>query len=45
MASTIGPECVIGAGATMLRDTKRGEVYPGSGAEAIAKKSWELKRI
>jgi sugar O-acyltransferase (sialic acid O-acetyltransferase NeuD family) len=42
---TIGPECVIGAGATMLRDAEGGGVYPAQGTEAIAKKSWELKRI
>ena len=42
---TVAPECVIGAGATLLHDTEKGEVYPGQGAEAIPKKSWELRGL
>jgi len=42
---TVAPECVIGAGATLLQDTEKGGVYPGRGAEAIPKKSWELRGL
>ena len=42
---TVADECVIGAGATLLEDAEKGAVYPGRGAEAIPKKSWELRGL
>jgi sugar O-acyltransferase (sialic acid O-acetyltransferase NeuD family) len=39
---TVAPDCVIGAGAAIMKDTVAGGVYPGPRAEAIEKKSWEL---
>jgi sugar O-acyltransferase (sialic acid O-acetyltransferase NeuD family) len=42
---TVAPECVIGAGATLLEDTEKGAVYPGDAANAIPKKSWELRGL
>lgn len=39
---TIAPECVIGAGAIILKDTQKGGVYPGQNAEIAHKSSSEL---
>ncbi len=35
-------QCVIGAGALIMRDTERGGVYSVRGTESIARKSWDL---
>ncbi|MBE7551499.1 MAG: hypothetical protein HS126_10550 [Anaerolineales bacterium] len=40
---TIAPECVIGAGAVILKDTERGRVYRGQRAEMLPHSSSELK--
>ena len=39
---TIAPECVIGAGALIMGDTRVGEVYSVRGTEPSAKHSWDL---
>jgi sugar O-acyltransferase (sialic acid O-acetyltransferase NeuD family) len=40
---TIAPECVIGAGAVILKDTEKAGVYPGVASQIAHKKSHELK--
>jgi acetyltransferase-like isoleucine patch superfamily enzyme len=40
---TIAPECVIGAGATVVRDTKAKGVYIGEAAKLYMKDSSESK--
>ena len=40
---TLAPECVIGAGALILKDTKKGGVYPGREAKMGPLPSSELK--
>jgi sugar O-acyltransferase (sialic acid O-acetyltransferase NeuD family) len=39
---TVAPECVIGAGALIMKDTEEGEVYAVRGTEPLDKKSWDL---
>jgi sugar O-acyltransferase (sialic acid O-acetyltransferase NeuD family) len=38
----VAPDCVIGAGAMVMRDTDRGDVLAVRGTDPIEKKSWEL---
>jgi len=40
---TVAPDCVIGAGALVMKDTEKGGVYAVRGTEPLAKKSWDLK--
>ncbi|GAK56885.1 UDP-3-O-(3-hydroxymyristoyl)-like protein [Candidatus Vecturithrix granuli] len=40
---TIAPECVIGAGALIVNDTRTGEVYPGQKASVSIHTSSDLK--
>jgi sugar O-acyltransferase (sialic acid O-acetyltransferase NeuD family) len=40
---TVAPECIIGAGAVILRDTRRREVSPGVDSKPLAISSAELK--
>ena len=42
-AITIAPECVIGAGALIMRDTEPAAVYSVRGTEPSPKRSWDLK--
>ncbi len=42
---TIGPRCVIGAGALIMKDTAEGGVYSVRGAEPRPMKSWDLKGV
>jgi len=42
---TVGERSVIGAGAVLLEDTERGSVHPATHTAAIAKKSWDLRKI
>jgi sugar O-acyltransferase (sialic acid O-acetyltransferase NeuD family) len=39
---SIAEDCVVGAGALIMRDTKRGGVYAVPGTKPFAKSSWEL---
>jgi sugar O-acyltransferase (sialic acid O-acetyltransferase NeuD family) len=38
----VAPECVIGAGALVMKDTAEGEVYSVRGTQPLEKKSWDL---
>lgn len=40
---TVAPDCIIGAGAVIMKDTQPGEVYAVRGTEPRARKSWELR--
>lgn len=42
---TLGPKCVIGAGAVVLRDQEEGTVLRASEAPVHPKKSWELRNF
>jgi sugar O-acyltransferase (sialic acid O-acetyltransferase NeuD family) len=39
---TVAPECVIGAGALIMKDTDEGAVYSVRGTQPLDKKSWDL---
>ena len=39
---TVAPDCVIGAGASIMKDTIPGGVYPGPRSEPREQRSWEL---
>jgi sugar O-acyltransferase (sialic acid O-acetyltransferase NeuD family) len=39
---TVAPDCVIGAGALIMKDTVEGGVYSVRGTEASERKSWDL---
>jgi sugar O-acyltransferase (sialic acid O-acetyltransferase NeuD family) len=39
---TVAPDCVIGAGALIMKDTVEGGVYSVRGTDASERKSWEL---
>jgi UDP-3-O-[3-hydroxymyristoyl] glucosamine N-acyltransferase len=39
---TVAPDCVIGAGASIMKDTVRGGVYAGPRTEPRERRSWEL---
>lgn len=42
---TVAPQCVIGAGALIMKDTVEGGVYSVRGTEPLAVKSWDLKNF
>jgi len=39
---SVAPDCVIGAGALVMKDTERGDVLAARGTDVFPKKSWEL---
>jgi carbonic anhydrase/acetyltransferase-like protein (isoleucine patch superfamily) len=39
----VAPRCLIGAGATILKDTEEGEVYSVRRTEPRDVKSWDVK--
>lgn len=41
----VAPECVIGAGALIMKNTEHGGVYAPRGTEPIGRKSWDLRNF